>query len=327
MFKDKIVLITGGTGSIGRELVRQVLAEKPAQVRVYSRDESKQHDLKEELGRPKNLRLLIGDIREKERLMFALQGVNIVFHAAALKHVPSCEYNPFEAIQTNVIGSQNVVNASILSGVDRVIAISTDKVVNPSSIMGISKLMMERLVINANYYKGDVPIKFSCVRFGNVAWSRGSVLPLWRDQAEKNSEITVTNNDMTRFFMSIKDAAKLVIEAGKTMRGGEIFILKMPSVTLSDLGKKFIEKYYPKKNIKIKKIGGRAGEKIHEELIGPGDDYVLENGKMFISIPNIAQYTGKETHTGTYPGFKLRKDKDSYSSREYIDTDRISKII
>ena len=325
--KNKVILITGGTGSIGKELVRQVLREKPAQVRVFSRDESKQYELDQELGHPKNLRLLIGDVRDKDRLLFAFKGVDVVFHAAALKHVPSCEYNPFEAIRTNVMGSQNVIDAAIAHNVDRVVAISTDKTVNPTSVMGISKLLMERLVINANYYKGGSPIKFSCVRFGNVAWSRGSVLPLWKNQAEKKGEITITNDAMTRFFMSIKDAVGLVIESSRIMQGGEIFILKMPAITLAELATEFIRKYFPHKKIKIKKIGNRAGEKLHEELISSGDDHVLENKHMFISIPNIWQHLDMEARERTYSGFKVRVDTDSYQSSEHIQATSIRTII
>ncbi|MDO8482069.1 MAG: SDR family NAD(P)-dependent oxidoreductase [bacterium] len=329
IIKGKIVLITGGTGSIGRELLRQVLIEHPAQVRVFSRDESKQHELMEEFNHPKNLRLLIGDVRDKERLNFAFQDVDIIFHAAALKHVPSCEYNPFEAVRTNILGSQNVIDDAIANHVGRVVAISTDKVVDPIGVMGTSKLMMEKLIINANYYKGNAPTKFSCVRFGNVAWARGSVLPLWKNQAEKNGVITVTNGDMTRFMMSIKDAAKLVIEASNLMQGGETFILKMPAITLTDLAKEFLDKYYPRKKISIKLIGNRIGDKLHEGLIGPGDGEVLENARMLISTPDIWTYTHSpaEERKRKYTGFKKRKDTDSYMSNQYIDVSAVRKII
>lgn len=327
MLKGKIVLITGGTGSIGRELVRQVLAEKPAQVRVFSRDESKQHGLLQEFKHPKNLRLFIGDIRDKERLAFAFQNVDVVFHAAALKHVPSCEYNPFEAVATNIIGSQNVIDAALKNRVDKVVAVSTDKVVDPVGIMGTSKLMMEKLMVNANYYKGDAGTKFSCVRFGNVAWARGSVLPLWKSQVENGDSLTVTNNEMTRFMMSIRDASRLVIEASNLMHGGEIFILKMPSITLVDLAKEFVHKYYKEKKVKIKIIGNRAGEKVHEGLIGPGDGEVLENGRMYISIPNIWVYTGVAEKKQKYPGFKKRVGSDNCPSSKYIDVPAVRKII
>lgn len=327
MLKGKIVLITGGTGSIGRELVRQVLAEKPAFVRVFSRDESKQHELMQELKHPKNLRLFIGDIRDKDRLAFAFQNVDVVFHAAALKHVPSCEYNPFEAVATNVVGSQNVINAALKNGVDKVVTISTDKVVDPVGVMGTSKLMMEKLMINANYHKGDAVTKFSCVRFGNVAWARGSVLPLWKSQVEQGGALTVTNNEMTRFMMSIRDASRLVIEASTLMHGGEIFILKMPSITLVDLAKEFIQKYFPRKKVEIKIIGNRIGEKVHEGLIGSGDGRVLENSRMYIGIPHIWEHTGVAEKKRTYPGFKKRISTDNCPSSNFIDVSAVRKII
>ena len=330
VIKDKIILIIGGSGSIGRELVRQVLALKPAQVRVLSRDESKQHDLLHELGHPDNLRLFIGDIRDKERLSFACKGVDVIFHAAALKHVPSCEYNPFEAVRTNITGSQNVIDVAIANNVGRVLAISTDKVVDPVGVMGTTKLMMEKLIINANYYRGDTPTNFSCVRFGNVAWARGSVLPLWKNQAEKRGAITVTNSEMSRFMMSIQDAVRLVIESGNIMRGGEIFILKMPSITLGQLAKEFIAKYYKRKKIAVKIVGDRIGEKMHEGLIGSGDGKVLESAKMFISIPNVWEYTGDKAaakRKRDYAGFTKRKGDGHYMSSEHIDVAAVRKIL
>src|SRR3989338_8628189 len=187
-FKDKVILVTGGTGSIGSELVRQLLKYKPKQVRVLSRNETRQYELLESLSYPSNIRMLIGDIRDRERLQLAFSGVDVVFHAAALKHVPFCEYNPSEAMKTNIVGSHNVIDAALHSGVQKVVAISTDKVANPFNVLGASKLMMEKLFINSNFILGD-GIKFSCVRFGNVSWSDGSVLPLWRSQIERKGTI------------------------------------------------------------------------------------------------------------------------------------------
>lgn len=327
MLKGKVVLVTGGAGSIGSELVEQVLRQKPAQVRVFSRDEGKHHALLQKLGHPQNLRFLIGDVRDRDRLNFAFRGVQTIFHVAALKHVPSCEYNPFEVFRTNVMGSQNVVDAAIWNSVERVVAVSTDKVVDPVSVMGTSKLMMEKLIINANYYKGVTPIKFSCVRFGNVAWASGSVLPLWKAQVEKQGVITVTNTNMTRFMMSVDEAVELVIKAGKLMQGGEIFILKMSAITLASLADEFIAKYYPHKKIKIRLIGNRVGEKLHEGLLGAGDANVLENEKMFVSIPHIWEYTGRRMIKPSYPGFKKRMQMDPYLSSEHVDVERIRKII
>src|SRR3989339_1612844 len=194
-FKGKNILVTGGTGTIGSELVRQLLKFNPARVRVFSRDETKQYELIESLNYPKNLNIIIGDIRDKERLSFAFRDVDMVFHAAAMKHVSISEYNPFEVIKTNILGSQNVIDAAIEQKVKKVVAISTDKAVNPSGVLGTSKLMMEKLFINANNYIKTDEHKFCCVRFGNILWSRGSVLPSWQQQAKTQNKIRLTDKE------------------------------------------------------------------------------------------------------------------------------------
>src|SRR3989338_1758636 len=286
-FKGKTVLVTGGTGSIGSELVRQILKYQPAKLRVFSRDETKQYELIESLGYPKDFNILIGDIRDKERLNFAFRGVDIVLHAAAMKHVSISEYNPFEVIKTNIIGSQNVIDAAIEQGVKKVVAISTDKAVNPTGVLGTSKLMMEKLFVNANNYIKTRETKFLCVRFGNVLWSRGSVLPSWKEHAAKEKVIKVTDQEMTRFFMSKEEAIDLVLKASALTQGGEIFTFKMSSVKLIDLAKIFLEKYFPGQDIKIEIIGRRQGEKIHEELFDQSDlgKFILSDDRMFIIVP------------------------------------------
>lgn len=328
LFKGKTVLITGGTGSIGSEFVRQVLSFDPKRLRVLSRDESKQYDLLESLNYPKNLRMLIGDIRDKERLDLAFKGVNIVLHAAALKHVPFCEYNPYEAVKTNIIGSQNVIEMALRNKVEKVIAISTDKAASPSNVMGVSKLMMEKLFINANFSVGSAITRFSCVRFGNVAWARGSVLPLWKNQATGGA-IKVTNGEMTRFFMSTQEACKLIIEALGLAKGGEVFLFKMPAVKLIDMAEIFIKKYYPNKKIDIKITGARSGEKTHEELfsVDIDDGKIFENRRMFIIIPRMHIYGLAEKQIGHYPGFKEFKGSVSLSSKNSIDLKKIKNII
>jgi FlaA1/EpsC-like NDP-sugar epimerase len=219
-FYNKVVLVTGGTGSIGSVLVEKILSFKPKQIRVLSRDENKQYYLMEKLGNPINLRFFIGDIRDKERLIRAFNGVDILFHAAALKHVPLCEYNPFEAVKTNIVGSQNVIDAALACNVKKIIAISTDKAVHPNNVMGTSKLMMEKLFTNANFYSGNSRSVFSCVRFGNVAWANGSVLKLWQNQIKKDGQIKVTDLEMTRFFMTIPQAMNLILQTASISRGG-----------------------------------------------------------------------------------------------------------
>lgn len=326
-FANKTILITGGTGTVGSELVRQLLKYNPRQVRVFSRDDTKQYQLLESLGYPKNLRLLLGDIRDRDRLRLALEGVDIVFHAAALKHVSIAEYNPFEAVKTNVIGSQNVIDVALEKNVKKVVGISTDKAVNPTGMLGTTKLLMEKLFINANYYKGKSPTIFSCVRFGNVAWSRGSVFPVWKEQLSAKKEIRVTNYEMTRFFMSQDQAIGLVLKAATLTKGGEIFVLKMPAASLTDLSKLFARKYAVG-HASVKIVGNRNGEKIHEDLLDTGDLYkkVFENNEMFIILPHIDSLASIRS-TGNYPGFREAKNKNRYSSADNIDIEAVSTLL
>lgn len=269
-FKNKAVLVTGGTGSIGSEIVRQVLKYKPKVVRIFSRDESKQFFLQQELQKFKNLRYLIGDIRDRSRLHRAMEGIDYVFHAAALKHVPACEYNPFESVQTNVIGTQNVIEAALDANVKRVIAISTDKAINPSNTMGATKLLAEKIMTSANRWITDT--KLACVRFGNVLGSRGSLIPLVEHQVLNGNPVTLTHKQMTRFMMSVEDAVNLVLESAMITEGGDKFILKMKAMKVEDMIDVLIDHFTNKhkkdpKKIKKKVIGIRPGEKLDEELI------------------------------------------------------------
>jgi FlaA1/EpsC-like NDP-sugar epimerase len=327
-FKDRVILVTGGTGSIGAELVRQLLKYKPKQVRVLSRNETRQYDLLESLRYPANIRMLIGDIRDRERLQLAFSGVDMVFHADALKHVPFCEYNPSEVIKTNVVGSHNVIDAALHSGVQKVIAISTDKVANPMNVLGTSKLMMEQLLINSNSFLVG-KLKLACVRFGNVAWASGSVLPMWKNQAETRGSINVTNENATRFLMSIKQAVNLTIKAAQFCQGGEVFILKMPSIGLYDLARVFIKKYYPRHKIKIKVVGDRAGDKIHEDLLGLNDQSkeIWANSEMFILVPAIMDIHNFSMPTYFYEGFQKILTGADFSSKDKINLKKIEKII
>lgn len=293
MFRNKKILVTGGTGSIGSEIVKRLLEYKPDVVRIFSNDEDNTFRMKQEFGERDDTRFLIGDIRDKDRLMLAMEDIDIIYHAAALKHVPLCEYNPFEAVKTNVLGTQNVIEAALNSGVEKVINISTDKAVNPVNTMGATKLLAEKLIIDANEYKGFRKTIFSNVRFGNVLFSRGSVVPLFENQIREKKSITITDPDMTRFVMSISNTIDLVFKATLMAKGGENFILKMPVVKLGDLADVIIEKNskkygYAKDDIKKKIVGPRVGEKIFEELMTDTEaKMAFETEDMLIIPPQL----------------------------------------
>jgi len=292
IFRGKNVLVTGGAGSIGSEIVKQVLKYGPKTVRSFDNNETEQFYLQQNLP-AEGLRILIGDVRDKDRLSRAMKGIDIVFHAAALKHVPMCEYNPFEAIKTNVIGTQNAIEAAIDNGVEKFITISTDKATNPINTMGATKLLAERLTIDANNYKGTSRIALSCVRFGNVLNSKGSVTEVFEKQIASGGPLTVTDHDMTRFVMSIEQAVGLILKAVKKAHGGEIFILKMPVIRLKDLQDVMIEELAPKyglrpSDISVKKIGVRAGEKFYEELMTEEESArAYESEEMLTVLPQI----------------------------------------
>lgn len=287
-FEDRTILVTGGTGSIGSVIVERLLMMGPRVIRVFSRDDTKQFDLVQELGDHARLRMLIGDVRSASRLRRAMSGVNLVFHAAALKHVPAAEFNPFEATETNVRGTQNVVEAAIDAGVDRVLTISTDKAVNPVNVMGATKLLAERLMTAAEGYKGAAATRFAAVRFGNVIGSRGSIVPLVRRQVAAGGPVTLTDPEMTRYIMPIGDAVGLCFEAMRRMEGGEIFILKMPRVRIGDLVEVLVEAYAPElgrrpDEIEIQIIGARPGEKAHEHLMTSDEEAsAVDLGDMYV---------------------------------------------
>lgn len=290
-FQDKDVLVTGGCGSIGSEIVRGLLKLNARRVRSFDNNEHGQFNLHDELKHYSQFRTLMGDIRDKTRLKMAMKDVDIVFHAAALKHVPMCEYNPFEAVATNVFGVQNVIEAAREADVGRFIFISTDKAVNPINTMGATKLLGEKIVLNAPV--GDDKTIFSCVRFGNVLDSSGSVIPIFRKQIMKGGPVTITSPEMTRFFMSIPDAINLIFKATMIAKGREIFILKMNAMKIMDLAEAMIDEFAPKygfspPEVKIKTTGIRPGEKIHESLLTEEETWYAEdiNG-MIVLRPGI----------------------------------------
>lgn len=293
MFENKNILVIGGTGTIGQALVKKLISYNPQVVRILSRDEFKQYQMQQELEGYKNVRFLLGDVREKERIFKAMNGIDVVFDMAALKHVPACEYNPFEAVKTNVLGTQNVIECAIENKVKKVIYASSDKAVSPTNTMGATKLLAERLIASADYWKGGKTPVFAAVRFGNVLGSRGSVVPLWEEQIINKGEITITDPNMTRFMISIDSAVDLTLRACEIAKGGEIFVLKMPVVKLGDLAEVVIENTcnkagIPTDEISIKKIGLRPGEKMYEELMTEDESrYAVEYEDMFAIQPII----------------------------------------
>lgn len=320
-WSNKVVLITGGTGSFGKKLVRILLDEyKPAKVIVYSRDELKQHEMRSSGYDAPNLRYFIGDVRDLERLRRAFDGVDIVVHAAALKQVPACEYNPMEAIKTNILGSSNVIDAALDTDVSRVIALSTDKAVNPINLYGATKLAAEKLFIQSNAYAGGRNTRFSCVRYGNVVGSRGSVVPVFLRQRE-TGEVTVTDDRMTRFWISLEQGVRFVIRCTEQMHGGEVFVPKIPSMTIVDLAKTIA----PQADIKV--VGIRPGEKLHEVLISEDEARTtVELEDMFVVQPAEALWFGRDWENKG----KLITDDYRYASNtneDWLTVDQIKTII
>ena len=260
-WKKQVVLVTGGTGSFGKEFIRILLEDyRPAKVIVFSRDELKQHEMREAGFAQPNLRYFIGDVRDLSRLRRAMDGVDIVVHAAALKQVPACEYNPMEAIKTNILGTANVVDAALETTVSKVLALSTDKAVNPVNLYGATKLAAEKLTVQSNAYSGERPTRFSCVRYGNVIGSRGSVVPIFLRQRQ-NGKLNITDKRMTRFWLSLEQGVRFVLHCIEVMQGGEVFVPKIPSTTILDLANAIAPR------AQLAEIGIRPGEKLHEVLI------------------------------------------------------------
>jgi FlaA1/EpsC-like NDP-sugar epimerase len=312
---DRNVLVTGGGGSIGTRLVERILAEDPAVVRVLDTDETALFDLQKQYGKTGRLRYLLGDVRDRDRLGMAIENIDIVFHAAALKHVELTEYNPFEAVRTNVQGTQNLVRMAVEEEVESFVNVSTDKASNPVSVMGATKLLSERLVIAANAYKGSKDTRFGCVRFGNVLGSSGSVVPIFMDQIREGGPVTVTDPDMTRFVMPIEEAVDLVLDAHERMTSGEVFVLKMPTFRVGDLAEAVVGRYasefgYDHDEIDIEIVGSRPAERIHERLVSTEEALEARDlGDMFVILPQI-----------DVPGYRAT----NYSEYETIDREYTS---
>ncbi len=322
--RDKVILITGGTGSFGKACTKLLLENySPKTVRIYSRDELKQSDMRQEFTDDPRLRFFIGDVRDLNRLKRACEDVDIIIHAAALKQVPSCEYNPIEAIRTNVDGAVNVIDVALDNNVKRVVALSTDKAVNPINLYGATKLCAEKLFVNANNYRGEKrETIFSIVRYGNVMASRGSVIPLFYKQKEYG-ELTITDLAMTRFWITLPQAVDLVLRSIDLMREGKILIPKLPSMRISDLA------HVIAPNARIKIIGQRPGEKIHEYLITKEEArYTYEENDSYIIAPHSISKVLKKNST-KYQGKKVEKNFE-YNSMDnpwYLKKSEISRLL
>ena len=319
-WSEQVVLVTGGTGSFGKKFCELMLAEyHPHKLIIFSRDELKQHDMRTGGFDHSSLRYFIGDVRDPQRLERAFSGVTVVVHAAALKQVPACEYNPFEAIQTNIIGAKNVIDAAINQGVRRIIGLSTDKAVNPVNLYGASKLCAEKVFVQANAYAGAQDTRFSCARYGNVVGSRGSVIPMFLQQ-RKTGKVTITDSRMTRFWITLERGARFVVRALEQMQGGEIFIPKIPSMRLSEIAAAIAP------GCELECIGIRTGEKLHEVLLSEDEARnTVEMDDMYVVQPAHSWWE-RENWKQARPlpeGFRYSSDNNS----QWMTTQELFQLI
>jgi len=318
---DKVVLVTGGTGSFGKKFVEILLAQyKPTKVIIFSRDELKQHEMRGSGYDHPNLRYFIGDVRDQLRLRRAMHGVDIVVHAAALKQVPACEYNPMEAIKTNILGSSNVIEAALDAGIKKVMALSTDKAVSPVNLYGATKLAAEKLFVQSNTYAAGRATRFSCVRYGNVVGSRGSVIPTFIKQRQ-SGKLTITDPRMTRFWLTLEQGVRFVISCTEQMHGGEVFVPKIPSTKIVDLANVIAP------DAELEVIGIRPGEKLHEALINEDEARsTIELDEMFVVQPTAALWFGYEWQKkgrSLEGGFRY----SSETNPEWLSVDQIHEIV
>ena len=318
---DQVVLVTGGTGSFGKKFVEIMLRDHPpTKLIIFSRDELKQHEMRMSGFDHPSLRYFIGDVRDQTRLQRAMHGVDIVVHAAALKQVPACEYNPMEAIKTNILGSSNVIEAALDTGVKKVLALSTDKAVNPINLYGATKLAAEKLFVQSNAYAGGMATRYSCVRYGNVVGSRGSVIPLFLQQRQ-SGKLTITDERMTRFWLTLDQGVRFVIRCVEQMHGGEVFVPKIPSTRIIDLARAIA----PHASLEV--IGIRPGEKLHEVLIHEDEARsTIEMEDMFVVQPSEAFWFGHEWQDKGHrlaDGFRYASDANS----EWLTIEQIQDIV
>jgi UDP-N-acetylglucosamine 4,6-dehydratase len=313
------ILVTGGTGSFGSSMVRRLLSTKASRIVVFSRDELKQQHLRENLRNDTRLRFFLGDIRDQDRLETALNGIDLVIHAAALKQVETGEYNPMEFVKSNVLGSQNVIEASIKSGVAKVIALSTDKASSPVNLYGATKLTADKLFTAANNYSFGYGTVFSVVRYGNVMGSRGSVVPYFLNLKKRGEKLTITDKRMTRFWISIEQAVDFVLSSFQIMKGGELYIPKIPSARILDIAKAIS----PHED--FMEIGIRPGEKLHEEMIAPDDSRrTVELGDRYVVNPLFAEWGYKQPEgREVKDGFSYRSDNNP----DWLNLESLKKLV
>jgi UDP-N-acetylglucosamine 4,6-dehydratase len=324
MFKNKVLMITGGTGSFGNTVLKRFLSTDVREIRIFSRDEKKQEDMRIAFNNPK-LKFYIGDVREYESVSQAMKGVDYVFHAAALKQVPSCEFYPMEAVRTNVIGTENILNAATASGVKRVVVLSTDKAVYPINSMGISKAMAEKLMVAKSRNQLADETVFCATRYGNVMASRGSVIPLFVTQLKEGKPLTLTDPNMTRFLMSLEDSVDLVLYAFEHGKQGDIFVQKAPASTVADLAKAIKEMFNKDEPVRV--IGTRHGEKLYESLISREEMVKAEDMGGYYRIPadnrdlNYAQYFSE--------GEEKISHQEDYTSHntERLNVEQVKKLL
>jgi UDP-N-acetylglucosamine 4,6-dehydratase len=318
--QGKTILVTGGTGSFGTRLVEKLLAEhEPHAVRIFSRDELKQSELQRRFADEERLRYLLGDVRDLPRLTRATRGVDVIVHAAALKQVPAAEYNPFEAVQTNVIGAENVVSAAIDNEVPLTLSLSTDKAVNPVNLYGATKLCAEKIVSQGNAYAADSPARFATVRYGNVVGSRGSVIPLFKAQAQ-TGVLTITDERMTRFWITLDKSVEFVLDCLDLMGGGEVFVPKIPSMKVVDVA----EAIAPEAERRV--IGIRAGEKMHEMLVTEDESrHSFELPDRYVIFPEYASWPLREVTGGMRmeEGFRFASDTNEW----YLGVDELRDMV
>lgn len=320
-WKNQVVLVTGGTGSFGKKFIETMLRDyHPRKIIVFSRDELKQHEMRISGFDHVDLRYFIGDVRDLNRLRRAMQGVDVVVHTAALKQVPACEYNPMEAIKTNVLGSSNVIEAALDAGVSKVMALSTDKAVNPINLYGATKLAAEKLFVQSNAYAGGTATRYSSVRYGNVVGSRGSVIPVFLKQKNKE-KLTITDVRMTRFWITLDQGISFVIRCIEQMQGGEVFVPKIPSMKVVDIAKVIAP------DAELEAIGIRPGEKLHEVLIHEDEARLtIELEDMFVVQPSEALWFGHAWQDIGQPlpdGFRYASD----SNADWLSIDQIKEIV